>query len=127
MLRKNAKSSVREIANKLRLTKSTVHDRIKRLEKNGIIKGYKVIPDYHSVEEGFSAYVQIAAIKTPVLGNLGTYIKEIHHTDGEYDMLLKIRCRDISSFNQIMLTLKKDPSIRKLQSTIVMHTEREEL
>ena len=46
LLRKDAKQRVSQLAKKTGLPTTTVHNRIKRMEKGGIIRGYTVIPDY---------------------------------------------------------------------------------
>jgi len=54
ILRKNSKISIREIASLLKKAPSLIHSRIKKLEKNSVIKEYTVIIDYSKL--GYDVY-----------------------------------------------------------------------
>ena len=51
LLQSNGKATINEIANKLNLTTSPVFERIKRLEKEKIIKGYTALIDPKKIDK----------------------------------------------------------------------------
>src|SRR6476659_10765563 len=52
LLQKNARITVKEIADKIHLSTTPVHERIKRMEANGVIKQYATIVDNIKVKKG---------------------------------------------------------------------------
>src|SRR6202049_2067339 len=52
LLQEDAKITVREIANKIHLSTTPVHERIKRLEDSGVIKQYAALLDHSKVNKG---------------------------------------------------------------------------
>src|SRR5258705_14023451 len=52
LLQQNAKITVKEISDKVHLSTSPVHERIKRLENNGVIKQYATLVDHTKVKKG---------------------------------------------------------------------------
>ncbi len=58
-LQKNSHYSSREISNKTGIPITTVHNRIKRMEKEGVIKAYSVVLDKEKIGKPISAYVHI--------------------------------------------------------------------
>lgn len=59
ILERSAKLSSRAIAKRVRLPISTVHRRIKKMEREGIITGYKALIEYEKTERPISALVLI--------------------------------------------------------------------
>jgi Lrp/AsnC family leucine-responsive transcriptional regulator len=55
LLQENAYLSNAVLAEKVGLTTSTVHERVKKLEKNGIIKGYVAIVDFVALGKPITA------------------------------------------------------------------------
>ena len=51
-LQQNAKASVKEIAAKVHLSTTPVHERIKRMEQNGVIKQYATLVNHNKVNKG---------------------------------------------------------------------------
>src|ERR1700761_8401360 len=52
LLQQNAKITVKEISDKVHLSTSPVHERIKRLETSGVIKQYATLVDHTKVKKG---------------------------------------------------------------------------
>ena len=106
LLQSNARKSIREIARESGIRPSTVHQRIMRLEKDGIILGYTAQISPKSVGEGFVVFMFIK-------GKLGKYldehflsrknVKEAFGITGEYDLLVKLKFADVEEFNQFII------------------------
>ena len=52
LLQKNARTTVKEISDKIHLSTTPVHERIKRMEANGVIKQYATLVDHTKVNKG---------------------------------------------------------------------------
>ena len=67
-LRKNAKVSIRRLAKRTNLPQSTIHRRLKILEKEGVIKGYKLLLDWDKVGRpvGILVFIDVIPEKRPL-------------------------------------------------------------
>jgi len=126
-LRKDARISIRELASKTKQKRSTIHDRISKLVSEGVIEKFTVKLDNKKADEQFIAFVFIAAAKEPKSIFDHNIVKEIFRISGEFDILLKIKCKDISEFNEFVLQLKKANEIKKFSTTICIDTMKEEV
>ncbi|MEM3202538.1 MAG: winged helix-turn-helix transcriptional regulator, partial [Candidatus Micrarchaeaceae archaeon] len=106
--------SYTKIAKKLGMNLSTVHFRMKKLEKEGIIKKYKGEIDWAKAGFPFTAFVfinididllkRIGKTQEQLLSELrGPYVKEGHIITGDEDMLLKVIAKDSAHFKEILL------------------------
>lgn len=102
-LQENAKQSSRDLSRKLGIPATTIHERIKRMEKEGVIKGYHVALDYEKVGMPTTAMVLVSRMprttpeKRTFYKRIAEYaakipeVQEAHVVTGEYDMVLKVR------------------------------------
>ena len=65
ILKNNYEYTTREIARKTLLPVTTIHNRIKKMRKTGVIKKYTIEPDYKKINKGFLVYVLITANLSP--------------------------------------------------------------
>jgi Lrp/AsnC family leucine-responsive transcriptional regulator len=89
-----------EIGRRINLASSAVFERLRRLEENGIVRGYRVDIDYAKLGFPILAFVFITETKpTPAgetlasLSSLGI-AQEAHRILGDDCFALKIRCKD---------------------------------
>ena len=59
ILQQDARISHRSLANKIGLTASPTIERVKRLEREGVIRGYRAIIDKPLVDQGLSIFVKV--------------------------------------------------------------------
>ena len=123
-LRKNAKITTRELAKSLQVKRSTVHDRISKLIKEKIIEQFTIKVRNDAVEESYLVFLLVEA-KEWQASMLHPFIKEVHHISGEYDFLLKVKCRDVHTFNQFIKVFKAKQGIQKIATLIGTETLKE--
>ncbi len=134
LLQENSKMNIKEIALKVGLTATPTYDRIKRLEKNDIIKRYIIEVNKENVGLNLSVFCQVklqvhsknlinqfenAVSKMPE-------VIECYHVAGNFDYLLKIVTPNIKSY-QLFLKNKLSvlESVANVQSNIAMSTVKE--
>ncbi|MDV7139033.1 Lrp/AsnC family transcriptional regulator [Maribacter sp. TH_r10] len=112
LLQENSKKTTKEYANKLNLSVTAVYERIKRLEKTGVIKNYVALIDKKKVNKAFvvlchvkltqhaKAYVLQFEKEVQQLQE----VVECYHTSGDYDYILKIYVRDMEAYRDFMVT-----------------------
>ncbi len=104
---KNAKITYTEIAEKLNISVSTVHVRIKKLENLNIIKGFNLNVDFAKLGLKLTAFIGFIidpkAYKS--IASKLLQIKEVvdfHYTTGKYHLFAKIICRDTDQLREIL-------------------------
>ena len=120
-LKKDARKTLKELEKEINLKVSTIHNRIKRLEESNVIKQYMAIVDHKSLDYNMVSFIMIAfenqdntldqnhvAIAIGKLAN----VEEVHLVTGEFDILLKVRSKDIDDLG-IFVTkhLKQIPGV----------------
>jgi len=125
ILQQNSRITIKEIAKKLNLSTTPIFDRMKKLEKNGIIKNYVALIDNKSVDKGLIVFVDIS-ISKHAKDALSAFAKaitkypevmECHHVSGNADFHLKLCLKDIESYNNFIMTkLSVIPNIGKVES-----------
>ena len=134
ILQENARETNVEIARRVNLVPSATLERIRRLEKLRVIKGYHACIDPMIVDLKFLAFVYIRTehhrCYTAFFDSFSKYaeIQEIHHVAGEDCYLLKIRAKDTPHFNHFLHNeILKIEGVTDTRSIIVMDTEKETL
>jgi len=128
VLKKDSRLSIRDIAKKTNIRPSTVHLRIKKLKKNDVIEKFTLKLNNKSVEEGFIVFMYLTTDKNlPDSFFKDNQIKEAFGVTGEYDLLLKLKFKDISEFNDYIINLRKNESIKKTITNVVTANIKEEL
>ncbi len=129
LLQLNAKLTVKEIADSVLLSTTPVHERIKRMEANGIIKAYVAIIDAGKVEKGLTAicYVSLkehsktAGTKFVKSVLLLPEIVECFTISGEFDFMLKVVSKDMNAYHDFHVhKLSNIENMGHVQTVFVM-------
>lgn len=129
LLQEDAKLTVREIAGKVHLSPTPVHERIKRMEESGVIRQYAALVDHSKVKKGLMiiCYVSLREhnkksgarfIKTILELN---EVIECYNISGEFDFMLKVVVENMDAYYHFHVNkLGQLENIGQLQSTFVM-------
>ncbi len=133
-LYENADWSVRKIAKFTQLPITTVHNRVIKLKKTGVIKKYTIVPDYKKLQKNFVAYILISVDLKILKENSKTqydlaselkkkyFIERVDIVSGGTDLIAIIRVKDVEEFDKVLLQkLQNIQGIEKTQSMIVIH------
>jgi len=127
-LRENSRISIRALAKKTGLRPSTVHLKIKKLKKEGVIERITVKLDNKAVEENFIVFLLIKTkkdIKSSVFND--SHIKEVFGVTGEYDMLIKLKFGSIDEFNDFIIKFRKEQEPEATLSLVATINLKEEI
>jgi DNA-binding Lrp family transcriptional regulator len=127
LLEADAKLTTNMIAKRTGIPTTTVHNRIKRMEKNGIIKGYTAILDYAKLGKGIHALIFVSAEHKADQEQLAKRLLAIEQVEkaqiitGGFDLQIEARAASIDELNLLITkTLHKVPGIEKTQTMIVL-------
>jgi len=109
-LQENARMTFSDIAKQIGKPTSTVFERVKKLENDGVIKGYRAVLDPLKVERGFTAFVfgQAKLGQDINLDRVGMElakipeVQEVHFVTGPYDYLVKMRVKDQKEYYRVV-------------------------
>jgi len=128
LLRENSRLSIRDIAKKTQIRPSTVHQRIQKLISNNVIEKFTLKLNNKAVEEDFIVFMYVTTSQDlPDTFFKNKHIKEAFGITGEYDLLLKLKFKDISQFNDYIIALRKNKAITKTITNVVTVNIKEEL
>lgn len=123
LLQKDSKQTNKALSNVLGLSVTAVYERIRKLEKNGIINNYVALIDKKKVYKAFVAFCHVKLIQHSQdyvmkfereVRKLDEVL-ECYHISGDYDYLLKILVEDVEAFRDFMV--KKLTNIDHIGST----------
>jgi len=134
LLQRNSKINIKEIALKTGLTQTPIYERIKRLEKSGIIKNYIAVLDKEKIGYTVEVFCQVTLLvhskelitRFENAVNKMDEVFECFHVAGNYDYLLKVVVNDMKKY-QLFLKNKLSvlESVANVQSTFVMTSTKE--
>ncbi len=115
---------IARIARNLKEPATTIHYNIKQMEKDGIIKTYKAVFDYKKIGEGFTSYVLVNLSPEEYdnperIASELAKIPQIESVDiitGDWELILKVRTKDIDVFYQFVKTVLSRKGINKVTS-----------
>ena len=112
LLQEDTKKTTKELSMVLNLSVTAVYERIKKLEREGVISKYVAILDRNKVEKAFVVFCHIKLIQhTKDL--IHTFESEVikldevlecFHVSGDYDYILKVHVKDMDEFREFMVT-----------------------
>src|ERR1700712_4635310 len=106
LLQENARITVKEVSEKIHLSTTPVHERIKRMEASGVIKQYATLVDHTKVGKSLMVICYVS-LKEHSKNAGSKFIKLIHALNeviecysisGEFDFMLKVVCKDMNDY-----------------------------
>ncbi|MEO6730816.1 MAG: Lrp/AsnC family transcriptional regulator [Ferruginibacter sp.] len=129
LLQKNARITVKEISDQMHLSTTPVHERIKRMEANGVIKQYATLVDHTKVNKGLMVicYVSLkehsknAGVKFIETMQVLNEVIECYSISGEFDFMLKVVSEDMNAYYDFHVNkLSQIENMGHVQSVFVM-------
>jgi Lrp/AsnC family leucine-responsive transcriptional regulator len=126
-LQRNSKLNTKEIANRVGLSITPTYERIKKFEKQGVIKSYVALLDLNKVGKQIIAFCQISLAIHSIkklnnfrnnISNLSE-VTECYQVTGDYDFNIKIAVNAISDLHDfINIKLAAIEGISKIRSSV---------
>ncbi|MEO5975677.1 MAG: Lrp/AsnC family transcriptional regulator [Chryseolinea sp.] len=129
LLQQDGKLTIKDITKKLKLTSTPIHERIKRMEKQGVIQGYRAIVDPEKVAKSQTVLLSLH-MEQYNPRNISSFEKlvikmpqvlECYHLAGTIDYHLKIVVKDIKEYDTFLMQIAKVRYVSVVSSSIVLH------
>lgn len=128
LLRLNARDPVSALARKLGLSRTTVQDRLRRLEQTGIIAGYQVRLSETIEQGGIRAFVTVevepkrtnevsrALLKMP-------QVEALYSVSGKYDLIGLVRTSSAQDMDKLLDGVGVIPGVTGTESAVILSTK----
>lgn len=131
-LRDHGRWSTQQISKKTRIPITTVHNRIKKLEAQGIIKGYTTVLD-NKLTGDITSFVLISVMYHLPKGEVinqeelaekirkNENVEEVNIITGATDLIAKVRTKTMDELNNFVIRyLRSIPGIERTQTLVVL-------
>ena len=134
ILQKNAKASTKEVAFKVGLSTTPVYERIKRMEKMGIISYYSAILNKEKIGFDLTVFCQVSLQthtkklieKFEIAVHNMEEVQDMYHVAGGFDYLLKVVLKDNRQYHDFVIDkLSQLNIISNVQSNFVLNKPKE--
>ena len=130
VLHANGRLSQEQLAREVHLSRPAVHERIKRLEEEGVIRGYRALLDWNALGYQLTAFTQVKAMRMSreagkaimQLQNPAAFVEECHRIAGEWCLLVKIRAASPRALEALLDQMYDIPGVQSTMTTTVLST-----
>jgi Lrp/AsnC family leucine-responsive transcriptional regulator len=123
LLQDDSKQTTKQLSLQLNLSVTAVYERIKKLEKEQIIKKYVALINKNKIEKSFLVFCHLKLLQhsREFISTFEKEITQLHevsecfHVSGDYDYILKIYVKDVQEYREFIIT--KLTAIKHIGST----------
>jgi Lrp/AsnC family leucine-responsive transcriptional regulator len=128
LLQADGRLAVAELARRVHLSPTPCLERVRRLERDGYIRGYAADLDPAKLGAALLAFVEILLDRTTpdVFTRFRDAmvalepVQECHMVAGGFDYLLKVRVRDMAAYRRFLEQLAAIPGVQQTHTYVVM-------
>lgn len=127
LLRQNARASVTDLARALHVSRSTVQNRIRRLESSGVIRGYSVQLGGEFAANQVEAHVSIKVVQkltnrtNTALEGL-SQVSQLFSVSGEYDLIAIVQAQSLEELSAVLDAIGNLEGVERTNSAVVLET-----
>ena len=112
LLQTDTKKTTKELSLKLNLSVTAVYERIKKMEREGIVDKYVALLNRNKINKGFVVFCHLKLLQH-TKEFINQFEKEVvklnevlecFHVSGDYDYILKICVKDMEEYREFMVT-----------------------
>ncbi len=125
ILQEDARATYAQIASQVGLSASSVHDRVRKLERRGVIRGYRAALNPHEVGLGVTALVSVMPLDPSQPDDLPDRVVEFPEVEdcfsvaGVESYVLKVRTRSTGDLEDLLRRLREKAGVQT-RTTVVL-------
>jgi DNA-binding Lrp family transcriptional regulator len=128
LLKTDSRQPVASLARKLGLSRTTVQDRLRRLEESGAIAAYTIRLSREMDQGGMRAFVTLAVEprrQVEVGRHLARFpqIETLHTVSGKFDLIALVRTASSEAMDRLIDELGQIPGIRGIETSVILSTK----
>jgi Lrp/AsnC family leucine-responsive transcriptional regulator len=131
ILQVNGRCHLAEIAKEVDLSSPAVMERLKKLEAQGVIKGYQAVVDPKKVGKEVTAFIGVSVDHQRHINAFASYILrqrdvlECHHVTGEESFILKIKTGNTDSLEKLLAEIRSVEGVTGTITKVVLSSVKE--
>lgn len=131
ILQDDARISFADIARKLKVSEGTVHLRVRKMKRMGVIKGFYTIVAPDKIGKGLTAFIFVKADPTKYPDVLNSIVAmkdvyEIYDVTGEFYAVLKVKTSDMKSLTKLIDEMGAIRGVASTQTMVVLRAVKEQ-
>jgi len=128
-LQRDGRLSQEQLAQRVRLSRPAVHQRVKRLEAAGVIRGYQALVDWRALGKPMTSFIWVRTAGADCVdtgaailraGDDRAVVEECHRVTGEWCMLLKVRVADPLALQDLIDRVRGLPNVQATMTTLAL-------
>ncbi len=134
VLKENSQLSTSKISRLTNIPITTVHNRIKKMQKEGIIKKYTIVLDNQKLGKNILALILVNVnYKNLGSGNKSnpqetfrkilkySCVEDVFELTGRYDLIVKVRTTDMAELNEFLTKFRNEPGVSNTETMMVLN------
>ncbi|MBZ7923062.1 Lrp/AsnC family transcriptional regulator [Ensifer sp. 2YAB10] len=127
ILTREARIPMKSLAGRIGLSRSATTERVSRLEKAGIIRGYRA--DIGQLDEGtIHAFLLVTLKRTPSIGVLDrlagvSAVRKVSSVSGQLDLVVEVEVGSINALNELRNEVATMENVEDLTTSIVLRRD----
>jgi Lrp/AsnC family leucine-responsive transcriptional regulator len=124
-LQEDARATYADIARRVGLSASSVHQRVRKLEESGVIRGYRAVVDPEAIGMSVTALVSVMPLDPKQPDDLPQRVEELPEIEdcfsvaGDENYILKVRTRTTNELEDLLRRLRERAGVQT-RTTIVL-------
>jgi len=124
-LQDDARSTYAQIARRVGLSASSVHQRVRRLEDSGVIRGYRAVIDPQAVGLSVTALVSVMPLDPKQPDDLPDRVRDLPEIEdclsvaGDENYILKVRTRTTADLEDLLRRVREKAGVQT-RTTVVL-------
>jgi Lrp/AsnC family transcriptional regulator, leucine-responsive regulatory protein len=134
LLKEDTKRKYSELGEVVHLSPPAVHERVKKLERTGVIRKYTIEIAPEALGLALQAFVRIHVSRVPceeMARSLQTFpeVVECFSSAGEESMLIKVHTRSPSQLEALLNRIRQMPGVERVLTSVILttHFQRENI
>ena len=126
-LQQDARATYTDIAKRVGLSASSVHERVRKLEQGGVIRGYRAEVDPEAVGLFVTALISVLPLDPTQPDDLSERVEEFREVEdcfsvaGEANYILKVRTKTTQHLEDLIRRLREKAGVQT-RTTVVLST-----
>lgn len=124
---RDGRATYQELSREVRLSASSVAERVRQLRSSGVIRGYRAEVDASALGRPLTMVSEVRLRESTVRRDFAASLSAIpqivagSRLTGDYDYELRLACRDAEEFESIVDRLRADHGVVAIRSRMVLH------
>jgi DNA-binding Lrp family transcriptional regulator len=128
LLKVDSREPVAALARKLGLSRTTVQDRLRRLEESGVIAAYSIKLSRDMEQGGMRGFVTFAVeprrqIEVARILSRFPQIETLHTVSGKYDLVAQVKTASSEAMDRLIDDLGQIPGITDIETSVILSTK----